>query len=667
VLEVEAPTAHDVTPEMARVTINPPTMGDLLERSEYLARLAEQLKMVAATSHGRLVLVGGEAGVGKTALVRRFAGDHALQSRTLFGACDPLFTPRPLGPLIDVAQATGGEFLELVLAGRRPHDVTTALSSELRREPATIVILDDLQWADDATLDVVRLLGQRLEDVPALVVITYRDDELDRAHPLRLLLGELRNDTTVRLKLKPLSAAAVTELAQPAGVDAEQLYQKTGGNPFFVTEVLAAGDADIPHSVRDAVLARAARVSAAARTLLDAVAMVPPRAELWLLEALALDAFNRLDECIASGMLSADAYGVSFRHELARLAVAESVSPDRVLALNRRALVALSSPPQGAPDLARLAHHADASLDAGAVLRFAPAAGARASALGAHREAAAQYARALRYSESLTELQQAALLQKHSHECFLTDRFDPAIASEMRALDIYRRATDRLKEGDSLRHLSYLQRCGGRSREAGESIHAAIEILETVPESRELSLAYCGMTMVCMNADDAEGTFRYGPRAMELSERFEDTESLVHVLNSVGTMEMSMGVAGGREKLERSLELSIEAGLDEQVGRAYINLAGALVRLRRYDGLNELLERGLEFCTGRGLDLWRLYMHDCRAEAELQQGHYVEAVQAAELVLRNQGTHLPKFSALIAPRRPRCLAASRPGQGDCCC
>lgn len=642
---------------MARATVEVDQQGDLLERSEHLARLAEQWELVSSTGHGRLVLVGGEAGVGKTALVRHFA-DSLGSARVLVGACDPLFTPRPLGPLLDIAESTEGDFLNIVLAGRRPHDVTTALTRELRRRPA-VVILEDLQWSDEATLDVLRLLGRRLEDVTALVVVTYRDDELDRSHPLRLLLGELRSHTTVRMKLNSLSAAAVSELSEPFGMDGQELYRQTGGNPFFVTEVLAAGDSDIPHSIRDAVLARAARLTSEARTLLDAAATVPPRAELWMLEGLAPNEFGRLDECIASGMLGADGSGVTFRHELARLAIAESVSPDRALALNRRALVILSQPPHGAPDLARLAHHAEAARDAGAVLRFAPAAGTRASALGAHREAAAQYARALAYSGELSPRKHAELLQEHSHECFLIDRFDPAIASETSALDIYRQIADRLKEGDSLRRLSHLQRCGGKSREAAESIQAAVEILDSLPESRELALAYCGMTMICMNAEDAEGTFRYGRRAMELAERFADTESLVHVLNSIGTQEMSTGAyRSGREKLERSLELSIESGLDEQVGRAYINLAGELVALRLYDGLDNLIDRALDYCTGRGLDLWRMYMHNCRAEAELQQGHFAEAVQVAELVLRNHGTHLPKFSALVV------MALVRARRGD---
>jgi len=221
---------------MAQATARITKGSVLLERSEQLAALAGQLEAVTETSRGRLVLVGGEAGVGKTALVRRFADDHRAQARTLLGACDPLFTPRPLGPFLDVAQATGGEFEEVVLSGRLPHEVTTALMNALRAKAPTMMVLDDLQWADEATLDVLRLLGRRIEDVPALVVVTYRDDELERTHPLRLLLGELRNEATARIKLARLSSSAVTALAEPFGVDPQELYLQTGGNPFFVRQ-----------------------------------------------------------------------------------------------------------------------------------------------------------------------------------------------------------------------------------------------------------------------------------------------------------------------------------------------------------------------------------------------------------------------------------------------
>ena len=402
--------------------------GVLLERAAELSMLVDRLEAVERSSRGQVLLVGGEAGVGKTALLRRFCDERGQSARILWGACDPLFTPSPLGPLLGVAEGSGGELEAVVERGAMPYEVVTALARELSARAPTVFVLEDVHWADEATLDVLRLLARRVETVPALVVASYRDDALDRAHPLRILLGELATSRTVgRMKLVRLSPEAVARLAEPYGVDADELYRKTAGNPFFVVEALAAGAEGIPDTVRDAVLARAARLSPAAATLLDAVAVVPPRAELWLLEALAGDAADRLDECLSSGMLVVESAGVAFRHELARLAVEESVPPHRKVGLHRRALAALADPPGGAPDLARLAHHAEAAGDVDAVLRFAPAAAARAASLGAYREAAAQYGRALRFGDRLPLAGRAELLERRSQACYLTDQNDAAV------------------------------------------------------------------------------------------------------------------------------------------------------------------------------------------------------------------------------------------------
>ena len=263
-------------------------------------------------------------------------------------------------------------------------------------------MLEDLHWADEATLDVFTLLVRRAETVPALVVGTYRDDALENAHPLRRVLGELATTTAVRrLKLAPLSPDAVGQLAAPHGIDGRELYEKTGGNPFFVVEVLAGESEEIPATVKDAVLARAMRLSPSARELLEAAAVVPQRAELWLLEALAGAAVEAVDECVSAGMLVAEGDGVVFRHELARLSLESSVGPASKARLHRQALAAISGRPGPALDFARLAHHAEAAGDADAVVRFALPAAERASSMGAHREAAAQYGRVLRSGAGL--------------------------------------------------------------------------------------------------------------------------------------------------------------------------------------------------------------------------------------------------------------------------
>jgi predicted ATPase len=341
-------------------------VSTFLERDRELSVLESSLAGVRGTAGGALVLLGGEAGVGKTALLRRFSESLDGSVRFLTGACEPLFTARPLGPFLDVGETTGGELAALVTAGARPHEVAVALLRELATPQSTVLVLEDLHWADEATLDVLALLGRRVGSVPALVVASFRDDELDRTPQTRAVLGELVGRPR-RLRLLPLSPAAVGELAEPYGVDGDELFRRTGGNPFFVTEALGAAGEAIPPTVREAVLARAARLSEEARRLFDAVAIVPGQVELWLLEALAGELVERLDECLRSGMLTTAGGHVAFRHELARLAIEEEIAPHRRVALHRAALAARG---ERDPDLARLAHHAEAAGDAEAVLHL---------------------------------------------------------------------------------------------------------------------------------------------------------------------------------------------------------------------------------------------------------------------------------------------------------
>jgi predicted ATPase len=206
-----------------------------LERDESMVLLEGLLDDVRAGSEGRLVLVGGEAGVGKTTLLRRFCGRNGTSARILWGACEPLRTPRPLGPFLDVAEATGGELADLVEGVARPFEIAAGLVRELSTGGPTVLVLEDVHWADEATLDVLTLLAGRLAPTPALVLASYRDDELGRADQLRLLLGEVIGRHG-RLKLKPLSRAGVAELAEQHGIEGAELYRRTQGNPFFVTE-----------------------------------------------------------------------------------------------------------------------------------------------------------------------------------------------------------------------------------------------------------------------------------------------------------------------------------------------------------------------------------------------------------------------------------------------
>ena len=613
----------------------PARLGNaLLEREPQLAAFAELLSEVRAGSAGRLLLVGGEAGAGKTAMLERFCHDVGSSSRVMWGACAPLQTPRPLGPLLDVAETIGGQFERAVAAAERPYEVATALLRELRRRAPTVLVLEDLHWADEATIDVLALVGARIATAPALVLASYRDDELDRTHRLRVVLGEVVR-TPGRITVDPLSKAAVAELAAPRHVDAEELYARTGGNPFFVTEVLATDGQTVPATVRDAVLARAARLTDAARALLDAISVIPGGCQLWLLDELASEQVEHLAECVASGIVAAVNAGVAFRHELARLAIEESVPADRKRALHRRALSILGAGPVSESDAAVLAHHAELAGDAEAVLQWATLAAQRAAASGAHREAAAQYARALRHTSSMPTGERATLLERRADECYLTAELEEAIDAQQEAVDIRRGLNDRIAEGNALRALSRLLFFAGRTDEGEPIALEAVDLLQRGPPGHDLAMAYGNISQRRMVVDERDAAIEWGTRALQLAERLGDTEAQVYALTNMGMAQADAGIDAGKDMLIRALALSRSSGLDEHAGRAFNGLVMWPIRMRQFNEIGSNLEDGLEFCEQRGLDTWRLYLLACRASIELARGEWDAAADSAELVLRN--------------------------------
>lgn len=596
----------------------------LLERDGYLADLGKHLA-AAVAGGGRLVAVGGEAGVGKTSLVRQFADDQG-DIHVLWAACDGLFTPQPLAPLHDLGLSPEGD----------PRKVFATTLEELTREP-TLVILEDVHWADEATIDLLLYLGRRLDRTSTLLVATYRDDELSLDHRLRVVLAEV--DESRRIALRPLSIEGVRTLAAGSSFDPVELHRLTGGNAFYVTEALAAGDARVAASIRDAVLARVARLSDEAKRVVETVAVAGP--EVDLLERVLGGQPRGLDECLAAGVLSPSDDGVAFRHELARQVVEGAIDPATRLGLHRRTLEALG----GSADPARLAHHAEAAGDTDAVLEFAPAAAAKAASLGAHREAAAQYARALRFGDALPLAERAKLLERRSWACYLTDQNDEAVEALQEALKCHRELGARLKEGDRLRQLSQTLWCPGRVAESVSAAREAVALLETLPPGRELGMAYANLASLCADANDREEAVAWAERALELAERLGEPSVMAYALNTIGACEFGKG---GREKLERGIELAQEAGLPEHAGRAYVLLAGISVRRRLLDLARHYLAAGMEFCSDSGLERDLRYLLAYRARLELDEGRWDEAVESAAIVERIPRTSTtPRIVALV--------------------
>lgn len=602
---------------------------NLLERDAPLAELA-RAQGELLEGRGAVVAVIGEAGIGKSSLLAAFARDARTGVRVLASGCEALFTPRPLGPLYDVAA-------ELDLDVDRPRErlFPDALAA-LRREP-TVFIVEDVHWADRATLDLLKYLGRRLTAANVLLVISYRDDEIGADHPLISLLGDL-GAMLRRIRLEPLSSAAIEQLA---GDRATTLRELTGGNPFYVTEVLAAGGERVPQTVRDAVLARAASLTPDARRLIELASLIPGRADLRLIEASVDDA----EAAARSGIVHVEQSSLVFRHELARRAIEDSLSDARRMPMHRHILDRLLATNE--KSFARLAHHAAGARDAAAILHYAPLAAEEAAKADAHREAAAHYRTALQYSGEASDAERASLLDALSYECYLTERLGEALERRVEVLAIWRALGEARREGDNLRWQSRLHWFLGHNADARACAERAIEILERLPPGRELAMAYSNKAQLHMLAQECDDAAAWGARAIALAEELGDDEVLAHALNNVGA------AADDDEPIERSLRIALEHGFQEHVARAYTNLASGTVRRCDYEAAARWLDEGIAWCRDRDLDSWVLYMRSWRARMRLERGDWNGAAEDAEAVLAHGASTITRVGAAAVLGRIR--------------
>jgi DNA-binding CsgD family transcriptional regulator/tetratricopeptide (TPR) repeat protein len=605
--------------------------GVLVERSGFLASL-EGLLGEALAGAGRLVFLGGEAGVGKTALaaaLAEIAGGTAVRR----GSCDNITTAEALGPILDalpeLAAAVDQE------AGLSRLRLFRKVRDALSQSPM-VLLLEDVHWADEATLDVLRFLGRRLSGSRLLILATFRSEEVGRDHPLTMVLGELAGlPGVIRMQLPALSAAGVRQLVDAAGsaLDPDAVFSRTGGNPFYVTEVLASGAETVPATVRDAVLARAARLSRAGQDVAGAASVLGRRAEADLLAAVSGQQLAAVDECVDRGVLVVDGDGVGFRHELARLAVEQSLPQSERTVAHARALTQLLA--RGSPDDRRLAHHAAGAGDRAAVVRHAPLAAARAARLGAHREAAGQLQLALRYREA-PDRQRAGLLGQLSYECYLTDQLARALANGLEALAIYEREQDSRATGVSQRWLSRLSWFLGQNDDSERYAVAAVATLEPLGPGRELAMAYSNLAQLRMLAYDTAEAVRWGEAAIGLARDTGDRETEMHALNNVGTVMLGAGdAAEGRARLARSLDLALADDAHEHAARAYTNLGSTAVMNCSLAEADRYLQAGITYCTDRDLDTWRLYMTAWLARSLAEQGRYAAAERHLAGVLRH--------------------------------
>lgn len=626
----------------------------LLDREGPLEALLTAMRS-AALGRGRTVLLEGEAGIGKTSLLREFAKHADKGCRVLWGSCEALFTPCPLGPLQDMGQLLDPRVAALLDHAAPPERLFPAVLNALQHaSDTTVLIFEDVHWADNATLDLVKYLGRRISLLPTVLVLSLRSDEIGADHPLTHVLGDLPSASVSRIALEPLSLAAVAVLAEQGARRAADLYRVTEGNPFFITELLASGEAEpgrLPDSIRDAVWARLSRLTAGEREVLKVISIVPGSVEPWLIRALlGVEAETVVDQCVARGLLRRDNQGaVMFRHELARQATLDRLPPSLQRSLHAKVEAAISQllTTQASVLLSRRVHHAAGADDGPRVLELAPQAAAHAARLGAHREAASHLATALGYVAQATPELTAQLYEDWAYEAGMALLvYEPVIEAHHRAIAIWRELGRTDKIGPNLCRLSRLHWRRGEGQPAENYAEQAVREMENLPPGSELAMAYSTRSQLHMLHYRFDEAIDWGLRAIALADQLGEIETRVHSLNNVGTALLFADRPDGRERLEESLALALEHGFHDHAARAYTNFAECAVMSKDFVLAERLLAEGIAFATRHDLDSAAQYLLGRQAQLRMEQGRFREAETIAQGVMNLE--HLPMVMHLPA-------------------
>jgi DNA-binding CsgD family transcriptional regulator/tetratricopeptide (TPR) repeat protein len=625
---------------------------ELLERGPFLQTLGEYADD-AVRGLGRLVLVSGEAGIGKTALLDTFAAQRP-DLRWLRGACDGGFTPRPLGPLFEIATADGDGLLEQFRSGA---DRNTLFASSLERlgtvGRTTAVVVEDLHWADEATLDWLGYLARRLTTLPTVVLLTYRDEDVGAESPLRSALAAMAPQrATRRMSLPPLTSSAVAALAQAHGrPDAEAIHRLTGGNPFYVGELLSNPAQEVPATVSDVVAARTALLSDDARQLVWAAAVLGQPASAAVIARVAGREPAHLDECLASGGL-VPAGGpldpvrlFGFRHELARLAVEAKVPAYRGTQLHAAAYEWFQRDPE--TQRARLAHHAEAAGLTKEALEHAIAAAREATALFSNREAAAQYQRAAKYLDTASDEVRLTVHEGLATALSNMDHWQEALDPRRHAVELARGCADRDRLSLNLRALALTlwRLCDAAG--ANACLDEMYALMVDAPPSHEKIRALSHYSGRLQENGEMARARAMVEEALSLALQLGNTQAYAYVLQNLGFDEIYAGEDGWSHMVE-AVRLSREGGFQRDAACGYANLYQAAVDHLRIPEYEWAFVEGDTYNQEIEMATFTWCLRASRGTALLRLGRLTEAVDYDESILREHVSPVNRLHVLTS-------------------
>ena len=618
----------------------------LLEREHELDVLAQALA-TAADGQGVGVAIAGESGAGKSSVIAA-ALDRASGLRVRRGQCEPLSTPRPLGPFRDAGLAGVGSAspADDAQLGQR-------LLAELGSEP-TVLVIEDLHWLDDASADLLRHLVRRVETVPLAIVVSYRDLEIGSHHPARQLLGDFAILDGLRtLALHPLTEDAVREVVADTRLDPGRVHELTGGNPFFVAQVAKEPDRPLPTSVRDAVLARIDDVDLDDLEILQLIACAPDRLDDRVLPLVGVDlpALRRLD---ATTLLGRSDRGVVFRHELARLAVESTIPPGGAPRLHQRLLGALERLEPHDPVV--LTHHALGARDVERTLAYARDAAAQAVAASSNTEATAFLEIALIHLPSTEPpLERAGLLAQLARQQYLTGRHTSAIGSARASIPLWEEAGELAGVAEAYAAMAVLEYQSGRRRSCDVHIQKATEVAETTGLPSAIARTHADAAMLAVIGSDLSWAAASAARTLEVATAAGLEELVVAGHLMTEAVPCVSGEPGARARVLEWAERARENGWDELAWRGYVVVFAADYEQGNLRAAQRIIDDTLAYVSARDLPLaqswhlsfrglvhlaagrWSAAREDCRtAAADTEMGaniwpHLVQALVALRL------------------------------------
>jgi len=601
----------------------------ILERDAEL-KLLDALLSGLESARGRVVLVRGEAGIGKTALMSELVAELGDRVHVLLGTCDDLLTPQPLGPIWDIGRHDSSVSVPLAQGDRRAV-METLLDLLSRKLRPTVLVFEDTQWADEATLDVIKFLGRRIAQTNGILVLTLRDGEVDADHPLRQVIGDLPPQCLVRMNLDRLSPQAVASMVEGTDLNLEETLSLTGGNPLFVTEVVASGVEAVPSSIRDSVLARASKVSPDARLALDLISVIPGETWLSLVEDVLGTPRRCLTECVRQGLLRIDAQTVAFSHELQRRAIESSLSPTNRRGLNAQVLANLSR--EG--DSSRLVHHAREAEDVEAIITHAPSAAREATAIKSTREAVAHFRLLKPYLHLLPVDEQANILEDWAREEYYLNN---AASLELldRAIVARRSLGDARALARTITTAVRIRRSHLRSDEALADAIEAVELLEPFGPSADLAKALSLQAfMNWLTYEDVAGALVIADKATAVAESADDGIATIWSLNTKGSIRHSGGEPHAISLVEQSLRLAEIGGHAFEEVRTLMDLAAMCGDERNIERAIDFARRAQDAAVRNEMPVFEAEAKSMYSEFQLWKGAWGDAEDKASECLES--------------------------------